>query len=309
MAGPGLSESIRKARFPLNLDVADKLRQMADLLEVQNSSPYRINAYRKAAATLENLEEDVGTLVEEGGVEGLQLLEGIGKGISAAIYELVSTGRFSQFERLRGMLDPVSLLCTVPGIGRGLALAIHNDLHIDTLEELEIAAHDGRLERVQGIGARRLSAISASLEAILRRPRFRRRGLHVPGIRLLLEVDREYRKRAAAKDLPMIAPKRFNPDKAAWLPVMHLARGNWHFTAMFSNTARAHELGRTHDWVVIYYYDDDHDEGQCTVVTERQGRLRDLRVIRGREKECDAWYRLRDHREVISHKSNLVAGF
>lgn len=302
-----MSQNLITSRYSLNFDVADKLRQMADLLETQDSSPYRVNAYRKAAVTVESLDEDVAALVEESGVDGLQLLEGIGKGISAAIYELVTTGRFSQFERLRGQLDPVSLLSTVPGIGRGLALAIHNDLHIDTLEELEIAAHDGRLDRVQGIGSRRLAAISASLETMLRRPRFYRRGLHVPGIRLLLEVDREYRRRAAAKDLPMIVPKRFNPMKEAWLPVMHITRGNWHFTAMFSNTARAHELGRTHDWVVIYYYDDDHDEGQCTVVTERQGRLRDLRVIRGREKECDAWYRLRDHREVISHKSNLVA--
>ena len=302
-----MANSIGKSPFPLNLDVADKLRQMSDLLEVQNSNPYRISAYRKAAATIEGLDEDIAELVEESGVDGLQLLEGVGKGISAAIYELVTTGRFSQFERLRGQLDPVSLLSTVPGIGRGLATAIHNELHIDTLEELETAAHDGRLDRVQGIGARRLAAISASLQTMLRRPRYYRRGLHVPGIRLLLEVDREYRRRASANDLPMITPKRFNPEKKAWLPVMHITRGNWHFTAMFSNTARAHELGRTSDWVVIYYYDDDHDEGQCTVVTERQGRLRDLRVIRGREKECDSWYRLRNHREVISHKSNLVA--
>ena len=299
--------TIGKSAHALNLDVADKLRQMADLLEVQASNPYRVSAYRKAAATVENLDEDLAELVEESGVDGLQRLEGVGKGISAAIYELVTTGRFSQFERLRGQLDPVSLLSTVPGIGKGLATAIHNDLHIDTLEELEAAAHDGRLDKVQGIGARRLAAISASLQTMLRRPRFYRRGLHVPGIRLLLEVDREYRRRASARDLPMIAPKRFNPEKKPWLPVMHITRGNWHFTAMFSNTARAHELGRTNDWVVIYYYDDDHDEGQCTVVTERQGRLRDLRVIRGREKECDSWYRLRAHREVISHKSNLVA--
>lgn len=302
-----MSDTISKSRYSLNTDVADKLRQMADLLEVQNSNPYRISAYRKAAATVESLDEDIADLVEESGAEGLQLLEGVGKGISAAIYELVTTGRFSQFERLRGQLDPISLLSTVPGIGKGLATAIHNDLHIDTLEELEAAAHDGRLDKVQGIGARRLAAISASLQTMLRRPRFYRRGLHVPGIRLLLEVDREYRRRASARDLPMIAPKRFNPEKKPWLPVMHITRGNWHFTAMFSNTARAHELGRTNDWVVIYYYDDDHDEGQCTVVTERQGRLRDLRVIRGREKECDSWYRLRAHREVISHKSNLVA--
>jgi hypothetical protein len=55
---------------------------------------------------------------------------------------------------------------------------------------------------------------------------------------------------------------------------------------LFSNTARAHDLGRTHDWVVIYFYDDDHRESQCTVVTETHGPMTGKRVVRGREAEC-----------------------
>ena len=96
-----------------------------------------------------------------------------------------------------------------------------------------------------------------------------------------------YRK-AAAASLRTIAPKRFNPSGEAWLPVLHAQRGEWHFTALYSNTARAHELGRTRDWVVIYYYDGDHVEGQCTVVTESRGALAGKRVVRGREEECRA---------------------
>jgi DNA polymerase (family X) len=55
--------------------------------------------------------------------------------------------------------------------------------------------------------------------------------------------------------------------------------------ALCSNTALAHRLGRTRDWVVIYYYDGDHREGQCTVVTETRGALAGERVVRGRELE------------------------
>ena len=66
-------------------------------------------------------------------------------------------------------------------------------------------------------------------------------------------------------ELPRIAPKRFNPKGEAWLPVMHLDRGRWHFTALYSNTALAHQLGRTRDWVVIYFYDGDHVERQHTI--------------------------------------------
>jgi DNA polymerase (family 10) len=73
--------------------------------------------------------------------------------------------------------------------------------------------------------------------------------------------------------------------------VLHTQRDRWHFTALYSNSARAHELGRTRDWVVIYYYDDDHQEDQNTVVTETHGLLTGQRVVRGRESECQVFYR------------------
>ncbi len=62
------------------------------------------------------------------------------------------------------------------------------------------------------------------------------------------------------------------------------------FHGLYSNTARAHELGHTRDWVVIYFYDDQHLEKQHTVVTETHGTLVGARVVRGREAECRAYY-------------------
>ncbi len=60
-------------------------------------------------------------------------------------------------------------------------------------------------------------------------------------------------------------------------------------TAFYSNTARAHEQGTTHDWVVIYR-DDDGGSGQWTVVTWTTGALAGKRVVRGREAECARRY-------------------
>jgi putative hydrolase len=71
---------------------------------------------------------------------------------------------------------------------------------------------------------------------------------------------------------------------------MHTTRGPRHYTALFSNTAQAHRLGRTHDWVVIYG-DGDREEHQATVVTARTGLLAGRRVVRGREPECVVFYR------------------
>lgn len=102
---------------------------------------------------------------------------------------------------------------------------------------------------------------------------------------LILEVDKQYRTLAQAGKLTAIAPRRFNPDGKRWLPIMHMMQEGWLFTTLYSNTARAHDLNKTHDWVVIYY-ERDGAEGQCTVVTETHGKLRGQRVVRGREAEC-----------------------
>jgi DNA polymerase (family X) len=98
-------------------------------------------------------------------------------------------------------------------------------------------------------------------------------------------VDREYRQKAATGQLVKIAPRRFNPAHRAWLPILHTERGARHYTALFSNTARAHTLGRTDDWVVIYWDEDGHGERQCTVITAERGPLKGRRIVRGRESE------------------------
>lgn len=284
----------------LNRRIAGKLEEAAELLERQAANPFRVGAYRRAADTVAGLERDLGQIAEQEGLDGLIALPTIGKGIAAAIWEMVHTGRWSQLERLRGSLQPENLLQTVPGVGPALARRIHDELHIDTLEQLEAAAWDGRLDGLPGVGDRKLSALRASLGAMLGRAGSRSLGRRPdgPGVALLLAVDGRYRKAADAGRLPVIAPRRFNPSGESWLPILHYEQGAWHFTALYSNTARAHQLGKVRDWVVIYFYDSDHEEGQHTVVTETRGPLEGRRVVRGREPECRTHYGQLDAREA-----------
>jgi hypothetical protein len=74
------------------------------------------------------------------------------------------------------------------------------------------------------------------------------------------------------------------------LPVLHVDRDGWSLTVLFSNTALAHELGRTNDWVVIYFGRDGGPEHQRTIVTETRGPLEGRRVVRGREAACRGHY-------------------
>jgi DNA polymerase (family X) len=276
-----------------NRRVADRLREAAALLHAQGASPYRANAYRSAAESIGRMPRDVLDIYAAEGVKGLDAIPHVGLGIAAAVAEMLTSGRWAQLERLRGSIDPATLFRSVPGMGPELARRIHEQLHIDSLEALEAAANDGRLDRVPGIGERRVAGWRAYLAEALGRGGARPPGHEVrdePAIADFLEVDREYRDKAARGELKTIAPRRFNPEGRSRLPVLHARRGRWHFTALYSNTALAHQLGRTRDWVVVYFYDGDHVERQHTIVTEPRGELAGRRVVRGREGECHDFY-------------------
>lgn len=166
---------------------------------------------------------------------------------------MLHTGRWQYLERLRADTDPVELFTTIPGIGLKLARRPQDALQVDTLADLEAAAYSGRLEAVPGVGRRRADLIRNSLAGMLGRIRSRSpEQRQKPSIALLLELDREYREKIAADQLPKIAPKRFNPTHEAWLPILHVHREPWNFTVLYSNTARAHELARVKDWAAIF---------------------------------------------------------
>lgn len=284
---------------PSNEELAQVLERIADLLEAQDGNPFRIRAYRQAAANLRGTDRDVAELVRQGDEEQLQQIPNVGEGIAGLLAEYVHTGRSDLLQRLVGEVAPEEILKQVPGIGDELAHRVIEALDVRSLEALEQAAHDGRLAEVPGFGDDRVRTVRLSLAGLLSgaaQSRMARvsqgdRSQERPDVALLLEIDAEYRRKAAAGELKQIAPQRFNPENEAWLPILKTEREGWEFTALYSNTAQAHELEKTHDWVVIYYDREEQPEDQATVVTETSGPLEGQRVVRGREAETKAYYR------------------
>jgi DNA polymerase (family 10) len=269
-----------------NGQIARRLDELANLLEAQGANPFRVNAYRHGAMAIASLPEPVCDRYAREGIAGLERIPAIGHRLAIAVRSLVETGRLPLLEHLRGEIDPVLLLQSVPGIGPIQAERLHHDLGIDTLEELEAAAHDGRLANLAGFGSKKVAGIIDSLASRLGRvPQARDSSASQVPVEELLDVDREYREAVQAAALPTVAPRRFNPEKKAWLPILHTQRGDRHYTALFSNTARAHRLGTTHDWVILHQ-DGESGPHQCTVITSRYGPLEGRRIIRGREAEC-----------------------
>jgi DNA polymerase (family 10) len=280
---------------PTNTQIADVLERIAEVLDVQDANPFRVRAYRQGADTVRYYDQPVADFIRQDRLEDLKALPNIGDGIAAVIGEYVSSGQSNLLKDLEAEAGPEAVFVQVPGIGKELAERITEQLHIKTLPELEEAAHDGRLETVEGFGHRRAEGVRAALAGMLKQDRHSKENAQEqedderPSVELLLEIDSEYRRRAQADELHKISPRRFNPDDEVWLPVMHVKRQGWDFTVLFSNTAQAHRLNKTDDWVVIYYERDDH-ERQNTVVTETQGPLKGRRVVRGRAAENQEYY-------------------
>jgi len=275
-----------------NHQVADHLLEAANILRQKGANPYRIRAYRSAARTIENLDRDLVEIIEQDDVDGLVKLPFVGKNIAYAVYEIVATGKWNFLESLRNSLKPPDVFKLIPGVGPKLANQIYLTLHVNTLEELELAANSGKLAEIPGIGERRQRMITETLASILHDTQ---RSYHVqrdgPKVDILLKIDRMYRKKAKQGLLKTIAPKRFNPSGVSWLPIMNYQDSNWQFRIMYSNTERAHRLHKLSDWVIVHAYDSAHHEFNRTIVTETRGFLKGKRVVRGYEQECMEYYK------------------
>jgi DNA polymerase (family X) len=272
-----------------NAQIAMTFEEIAVLLDHQGASTHRARAWRQAARAIRDHDSELSDVFHDHGKAGLEAIPRIGPRLASVIIDLVTTGHCGALDRLRG--DGIEVLKRIPAIGPKLAERIHHDLGIETLEELEAAAHDGRLATVEGFGDRRIETVRDVLATRLGRRRPSELVARPP-VATLLDIDREYRRAAEAGELRRIAPRRFNPNHEAWLPILHTDRNGWSFTALYSNTQLAHQLGRTHDWVIIYYhpYHQPHPaEGQATIVTERNGHQQGQRVVRGREAECASY--------------------
>jgi DNA polymerase (family 10) len=135
-----------------NTEIAAKLEQVADLLELQDASVFRVRAYRGAARVVAALASPAASLPEKG-PGALEELPGIGKDLAAKIRELGESGELALLHELLEK-TPESLieLLKIPGLGPKRAKAIHDGLGVDTLADLEKAAREGRLRTLKGVG-------------------------------------------------------------------------------------------------------------------------------------------------------------
>ncbi len=178
-----------------NAQIAEKLREIADILEMlqeKDEQRYRIRAYREAANNIEYMPEDINAMAAQ---DKLQEIPGVGESIAEKIREMLETGTSGYLEELKAKM-PADLteLLRVPGLGRKTALALYNNLGITTIDELEYAAKNHLIRELPRMGPKTESNILRNIEIYKKRGKAEKRILLGRALPLVREITEEMSK-------------------------------------------------------------------------------------------------------------------
>ncbi|HZD39847.1 MAG TPA: PHP domain-containing protein, partial [Terriglobales bacterium] len=149
-------------------EIAADLRQIASLLRIKGENPFKIQAYERGAAALENLEGDLDRVIKG---QGLRAIAGIGSGLSAVIEEIHRSGECRLLQQLIDELPPGAVeLSEIPGLTLRKIIALNRDLHIESIAELKEACEEGLVSNIKGFGLKSQAKLLNDIES-LEKPR------------------------------------------------------------------------------------------------------------------------------------------
>src|SRR5438445_1564920 len=142
-------------------EVAEVLVNIATLLELKGENPFKTRAYENAARALESTSEPLATLIAE---NRLGEVKGIGESIQKKIHELVTTGKLAYYEELKAATPPgLVAMLEIPGLGPKKIKVLHDELGIETVEQLEQACKEGKVAKLKGFGEKTQANICAGI--------------------------------------------------------------------------------------------------------------------------------------------------
>lgn len=153
----------------INRKIAHLLEELADALEILGENPFKVNAYRKAARVLQDLPQDVREIYEAEGLAGLEKIPGIGERIASKIVQYLTEGRIAKHEEVMKQIPPGLLdLLDIPGLGPRTVHLLWKELGVVDLDTLKQALDSGKVERLPGMGRKKVENIRQGLELVKR---------------------------------------------------------------------------------------------------------------------------------------------
>ncbi|MFW9813573.1 MAG: DNA polymerase/3'-5' exonuclease PolX [Candidatus Thorarchaeota archaeon] len=147
-----------------NAKVAQILKEMGLLLEIEGANSFRVSAYSRAVRAINSLGEDIEVVANRG---ELTDIKGIGKGLSALITEYLATGEVVDLQELRTRV-PIRVLDldSVPGLGPKKIKVLYDELGVTDLESLEKAAESGRIAELPGFSDKSQTQILDGIQVV-----------------------------------------------------------------------------------------------------------------------------------------------
>jgi DNA polymerase (family X) len=148
--------------MPTNQEIAEKLREIYNLMQLAGENRFRAIAFDRAAQTIESLKNPVLEYIEN---RNLTDLKGIGKSIAEDIYSYADTGSIPVLDDLKEKV-PKGLIewLNISGLGPKNIVKIHKELDITGMDELKAACEDGRVASLSGLGDKSAKKILKSIE-------------------------------------------------------------------------------------------------------------------------------------------------
>ncbi|HLR25147.1 MAG TPA: helix-hairpin-helix domain-containing protein, partial [Fodinibius sp.] len=145
-----------------NQEVAERLREIYQLMQLAGENRFRAIAFDRAAQTIESLEDDINGYIED---DNLTDIKGIGNSIAEDISQYAQNGTIDVLENLRDRIpEGVIKWLDISGLGPKNIAKIHKELRISELEELKQACQDGRVASLDGLGEKSAQKILNSIE-------------------------------------------------------------------------------------------------------------------------------------------------
>ena len=147
-----------------NKEIARIFLQIADILELQEDS-FKPRAYRRAARTLERLDEDIEDIAIR---QELEDIPGVGKALAKKIEEYLETGDIEYLHRLTSEIEPGLIeILNIPDVGPKTVRVLHQELGITSIDELRIALEEHRIQELSGFGPTSEDRIRQNLELMV----------------------------------------------------------------------------------------------------------------------------------------------
>ena len=147
-----------------NGELARIFHEIGDMLEVKGELVYKTVAYHKAADAIAHSPVEISRAYLDGRPPRIP---GVGEAISKKIEELARTGRLAFYDRLREEVPPgLVALLEIPGVGPRTVKQLHEELGIETLEDLRRAAEVGSLRDLKGMSEKTEQGVLAGIAAL-----------------------------------------------------------------------------------------------------------------------------------------------